>query len=72
MDMQLTETVSQAMDIQLPGQTQDNTLPPVSQIGVGFNVAKAAGLTLLAGRDFSENYQSDWYQTHDDHATASV
>lgn len=72
LDMQLTDTVSQAMNIQLPGQTQDNGLPPVSHIGTGFDITKAAGLTLLAGRDFSETYQSDWYQVHADHATAAV
>lgn len=72
MDMQLTDTVSQAMDIQLPGQTQDNALPPISQLGAGFDIVKTAGLTLLAGRDFSETYQTDWYQRHADHATAAV
>src|SRR5690606_18072041 len=54
MDMQLTDTISQAMDIQLPGQTQDTALPPISQLGAGFDIVKAAGLTLLAGRDFSQ------------------
>lgn len=72
MDMQLTGTVSQAMNIQLPGQTEDNALPPISQIAAGFDIVKTAGFTLLAGRDFSETYQSDWYQTHGDHATAAV
>ena len=72
LDMQLTDTVSQAMNIQLPGQTQDNGLPPVSHIGTGFDIAKAAGLTLLAGRDFSATYQTDWYQVQGDHATAAV
>ncbi|MBY0420353.1 MAG: FtsX-like permease family protein, partial [Pararheinheimera sp.] len=72
LDMQITDTISQAMDIQLPGQTQDTALPPISQLGTGFDIVKTAGLTLLAGRDFSETYQSDWYQTHSDHATAAV
>lgn len=72
MDMQLTDTISQAMDIQLPGQTEDTALPPISQLGAGFDIVKTAGLTLLAGRDFSETYQTDWYQTHGDHATAAV
>lgn len=72
LDMKLTETISQAMSIQLPGQTKDNELPPIAQVGTGFDIIKAAGLTLLAGRDFSEEYQSDWYQTHDDHATAAI
>ncbi|MEH8017222.1 ABC transporter permease [Rheinheimera muenzenbergensis] len=72
MDMQLTDTISQAMEVQLPGQTEDTALPPVSQLGAGFNIAEAAGLTLLAGRDFSATYQTDWYQTHGDSATAAV
>ncbi|WP_240225031.1 ABC transporter permease [Rheinheimera hassiensis] len=72
LDMQITDTISQAMDIQLPGQTQGNSLPPISQMATGFDIVKTAGLTLLAGRDFNETYQSDWYQTHDDHATASI
>lgn len=72
LDMKLTETISQAMNIQLPGQTKDTELPPIAQVGTGFDIAKAAGLTLLAGRDFSEEYQSDWYQTHGDHATAAI
>ncbi|MBU1620601.1 MAG: ABC transporter permease [Gammaproteobacteria bacterium] len=72
LDTQLTDTISQAMNIQLPGQTQDTALPPISQIGTGFDIVKTAGLTLLAGRDFSNTHQSDWYQIHKDHATAAV
>lgn len=29
--------------------------------GVGFDAVAALGLELIAGRDFSEQYQSDWY-----------
>lgn len=29
--------------------------------GVGFNAVKALGLELVAGRDFSEKFQSDWF-----------
>lgn len=72
LDMQITDTISQVMTIQLPGQSVDTEQPPVSQVGTGFDIAKTAGLTLLAGRDFSKTYQSDWYQRHDDHATAAV
>ncbi|OEY70884.1 hypothetical protein BI198_01355 [Rheinheimera salexigens] len=72
LDMQLTHSISQAMEIHLPGQTQTSALPPVAQMGAGFNIARTAGLTLLAGRDFSEAYQSDWYQIHSDHATAAI
>ncbi|MCC5827608.1 ABC transporter permease [Alkalimonas sp.] len=71
LDMQLTDTISQAMSIQLPGQTADNSLPPIPQLGAGFDIVKAAGFTLLAGRDFSNDYQSDWYQRHHSHATAA-
>lgn len=34
------------------------SLTPV--IGSGFNIVKGLGLTLLAGRDFSPEYSSDW------------
>ncbi|MEE2025394.1 ABC transporter permease [Alkalimonas mucilaginosa] len=71
LDMQLTDTISQAMSIQLPGQTADTSLPPIPQLGTGFNIVQTAGFTLLAGRDFSSDYQSDWYQQHDDQATAA-
>lgn len=71
LDMQLTETISQAMSIQLPGQTADNSLPPIPQLGAGFDIVETAGFTLLAGRDFSSEFQSDWYQRHDNTATAA-
>ncbi|MCJ8319289.1 MAG: ABC transporter permease [Colwellia sp.] len=29
--------------------------------GVGFNAVKSLGLELVAGRDFSEKFQSDWF-----------
>lgn len=68
-DIQLTDTISQVGSIQVPGQTE---LSMVSEIGAGFNIVRAAGLTLLAGRDFSESYQADWYQEHAKRATAAV
>lgn len=71
LDMQLTDTISQAMSIQLPGQTADTSLPPIPQLGTGFAIVQTAGFTLLAGRDFSSDYQSDWYQRHDGQATAA-
>lgn len=71
LDMQLTDTVSQAMSIQLPGQTADTSLPPIPQLGAGFAIVETAGFTLLAGRDFSRALQSDWYQVRDGSATAA-
>lgn len=71
LDMQLTDTISQAMSIQLPGQTADTSLPPIPQLGTGFAIVETAGFTLLAGRDFSTEFQSDWYQEHSEHATAA-
>lgn len=64
---QFTDTISQAASVQVPGQAD---MPMVSEIGAGFNIVRTAGLTLLAGRDFSEEYQSDWYQA--DSRTAAV
>lgn len=72
LDMQLTGTISQAMVIRLPGQTEDKNLPPIPQMGVGFDIVKTAGFTLLAGRDFSAEFQSDWYKKQEEYATASV
>lgn len=72
LDLQLTGTLSQLGELELPGQTADTKLPPIAEVGVGFDIVASAGLTLLAGRDFSQTYQSDWYQQHDNHATASL
>lgn len=69
MDMQFTNTISQAGQLQVPGQTE---LSIISEIGAGFNIVQAAGLTLLAGRDFSEQYQSDKYQHDAEQLSAAV
>lgn len=69
MDMQFTNTISQAGQLQVPGQTE---LSMVSEIGAGFDIVQAAGLTLLAGRDFSEQYQSDKYQHNAEQLSAAV
>ena len=34
---------------------------PMGFAGVGFNAVKTLGLQLVAGRDFSTQYQSDWF-----------
>ena len=68
-DVQFTHTITQVGQIQVPGQPD---MPMVSEIGTGFNIVKAAGLTLLAGRDFSEKYQSDKYQHDAEQLSAAV
>lgn len=68
-DVQFTHTITQVGQIQVPGQPD---MPMVSEIGTGFNIVKAAGLTLLAGRDFSEQYQSDRYQHDAEQLSAAV
>lgn len=69
LDIQFTDTISQVGQIQVPGQPD---MPMISEIGAGFNLVQAAGLTLLAGRDFSAAYQTDWYQAQADRATAAI
>lgn len=39
------------------GEKADNRIPTS---GVGFNIVEGLGLTLLAGRDFSPEFSSDW------------
>lgn len=68
LDMSLLDTISQAGRLQVPGQPE---LPPVRQLGAGYQVVKAAGFRLLAGRDFDAKY-ADWYQTSDKDAKAAV
>lgn len=68
LDMGLTDTISQAQTLQVPGQPD---LPPVRQLGAGYQVVAAAGFRLLAGRDFSADY-ADWYQADDTQAQAAV
>ncbi len=57
-DVQFTNTISQVGQVQVPGQPD---MPMISEIGTGFDIVRAAGLTLLAGRDFSTAHQSDKY-----------
>jgi putative ABC transport system permease protein len=59
-DINLTEQVRGGTQLTWPnGQVVDGVAPSVVS---SFNVVDALGLTLLAGRDFSEQYHSDWHQ----------
>ncbi|TMO46166.1 ABC transporter permease [Pseudoalteromonas ruthenica] len=45
------------------GELNDAVIP---FIGVGFNIAETAGLEVIAGRDLSADYGSDWHSLGDD------
>ncbi len=69
-DAKLTDTVPQAISMRLPGKTE--LTPMIRQIGTGYQISKAAGFQLLAGRDFSAEFASDWYHSATDKNTASM
>jgi putative ABC transport system permease protein len=58
-DFDLTVSTNAGVNIRLPGK--DITLQGVGFAGTGFNPVETLGLTLLAGRDFSSQYQADWF-----------
>ncbi|MGB0893834.1 MAG: FtsX-like permease family protein [Parashewanella sp.] len=45
------------------GSEQGEVLP---FIGAGYNIAKTQGFNIIAGRDFSSKFASDWYSKQDD------
>ncbi|MBB1268765.1 ABC transporter permease [Shewanella sp. SR44-3] len=59
-DASLTDTTNTSTKLLWPGADADSPFLPF--IGSGYGIVKAQGLKLLAGRDFSEKYGSDWYQ----------
>ncbi|NMR24721.1 hypothetical protein HH219_04000 [Pseudoalteromonas sp. NEC-BIFX-2020_015] len=59
-DINITEQVRGGVQLTWPnGQVIEGVAPSVV---TSFNVVEALGLHLLAGRGFSEEFQSDWYQ----------
>lgn len=59
-DTSLTGTTNTSTKLLWPGVDAD--IPFLPFIGSGFGIVKAQGLQLLAGRDFSAQYGTDWYQ----------
>ncbi len=60
-DINLTEQVRGGVTLTWPnGQVVPGVSPSVTS---HFNVVETLGLTLLAGRDFSQQYQHDWHKT---------
>lgn len=70
MDAKLTDTVPQAISMRLPGRTEPT--PMIRQIGTGYQISQAAGFQLLAGRDFSPEFASDWFHSTREKNTASM
>ena len=63
-DINLTEQVRGGVQLTWPnGQVVDGVAPSVV---TSFDVVDALGLKLLAGRDFSRDHQSDWFEKHAD------
>lgn len=71
-DIDLTDTYSQIATLRIPGQTEADRLPPVASFGAGYNIVKATGLNLRAGRDFDPNRQADWFTMGEVRGTASA
>lgn len=63
LDTQLTVSVSNTIKPTWPNGESSEQLTPI--IGVGYGVVKSLGLTLLAGRDFSQKFSSDWFTKND-------
>ncbi|KGJ88201.1 ABC transporter permease [Colwellia psychrerythraea] len=45
---------------------------PQPTVATGYYAVETLGLTLLAGRDFSPKFSSDWYQVDDNNSTVGV
>jgi putative ABC transport system permease protein len=70
LDTQLTGNFSYSFELLFPnGSKPDGTIPA---IGTGYQPVKNLGLNLLAGREFDQKYASDWFQSNEDSAQASI
>ncbi|NMR24722.1 FtsX-like permease family protein [Pseudoalteromonas sp. NEC-BIFX-2020_015] len=70
-DISLTDSFNSSLSFTADnGQFSEQILP---FIGVGMNAIPSIGLTLIAGRDFSQQTSADWYALDDNQqASASV
>ncbi|WP_282131810.1 ABC transporter permease [Pseudoalteromonas aliena] len=70
-DASFTSSFNTSFDVTSDNGEMKNAVIPF--IGVGFDIAKSVGLSLMAGRDLSADYGSDWYsQTEDGNGSAGV
>lgn len=58
LDTELTVSVNNTFKPIWPNGESSDHLTPI--IGTGYDIVQSLGLTLLAGRDFSAKYPSDW------------
>ncbi len=58
-DFNLTVSTNAGVNIRLPGS--DVVTEGIRYAGVGYDAVSTLGLKLIAGRDFSEKYKSDWF-----------
>lgn len=65
-DTDLTDSILESFYFRWPNGYEESELPPT--IGTGFHAVETLGLTLLAGRDFSPQFQSDWLHSTNEHA----
>jgi putative ABC transport system permease protein len=59
LDTELTVSMNNTMKPVWPNGESSERLTPI--IGTGYDIADTLGLTLLAGRDFSAKFSSDWF-----------
>ena len=64
-DTDLTDSILESFYFRWPNGYEESELPPT--IGTGFHAVETLGLTLLAGRDFSPQFQSDWLHSTNEH-----
>jgi putative ABC transport system permease protein len=69
-DLSLTNSINTTIPTYWPGNTGEAPLIPYS--GTGFDIANAAGFEVLAGRDFSMDFSSDWLHSDGENLRASV
>ncbi|MBE0377146.1 ABC transporter permease [Pseudoalteromonas prydzensis] len=64
-DTDLSDSILESFYFRWPNGYEESELPPT--IGTGFHAVETLGLTLLAGRDFSPQFQSDWLHSTNEH-----
>lgn len=69
-DLDLTTALNASVQLRMPGA--DGPMENVGYAGVGFEAVETLGLNLLAGRDFSTRYRSDWFNREGDRAALGV
>ncbi|PCK30308.1 ABC transporter permease [Pseudoalteromonas piscicida] len=70
LDTDLTHDIQYSFTPILPNG--EESAEAIAGIGVGFNAVSQLGLELIAGRDFSPEYASDWYTRRGDERTISI